>query len=355
MSNIRTSTAASEFRLKGRSERAVGQNGEFNASSKNELIQLLASLVEEAKNGNHMVGNRTAEQASVLAAQHKEMVLAAMESADKHRELGEVIANELNVSANKSGFMRSFLKRQDLSQGQIPTVTMQMKNVTALVASGPTQVEPQHVRDQYFYPPEFYINANPFIEQRDISRSNTDILEQKYIESMEGIMVAEDRLWRTLAQQSIGVANDSTTVVGSLTPLALSNVRQQVTRWRVPATSLLMASDLWTDILADANFAVVLDPVSKHELFLEGQLGTMLGMAVYTDAYRHTSHQVLGRGEFWVIGSPDTHGQYTDRGGVVSEPVTQAVAGIPGRGWFMSEQVSMVLANARSVARGIRA
>lgn len=354
MSNKRNVTVASDFRIRGRQERTVGQNGEFNAGSRQELIQLLASLAEEAKSGNRMISEATAADAAAKAQAHKEMVMAAFDDPMRHREVGEVLANELNVSSNKAGLMRAFLKRQELAQGQIPNVLMQMKNVTAIVASSPTRTEPQHVRDQWYYPPEFYITANPFIEARDISRANTDVLEQKYIEAMEGIMVAEDRTWRRMAQQSIGVANESTTVVGSLTPLALSSVRNLVTRWRIPATGLLFASDLWTDILADANFAIVLDPVSKHELFLEGQLGTMLGMGVYTDAYRHQSHQVLSKGEFWVIGEANQHGQYTDRGGVVSEPVTQAMAGVPGRGWFMSEQVSMVIANSRSVARGIR-
>lgn len=348
-------TAASEFRLPGSTERAVGSNGEFNANDRAELIRvhkmMLASL---QAGGPKMVTQAHAEEAAQRAQLHKEMMLAAFDSPEEHRNVGQVLANQLNVSSNKQGLMRNFLTRQELAQGQRPTATLQMKNAAAIVASGPVRCELQPVRDQHYFPAEFYIHASPFIEQRDIVTATTDVMQQKYIESMESIMVMEDRTWRLMAQNTIGMPNSSTTVVGALTPLVLSNVRNQVTRHRIPARSLLFASDLWTDVVSDLNFSNVLDPVSKHELFLEGQLATMLGMAVYTDAYRHSTHQVLSKGEFWVIGEQDHHGQYTDRGGVTSEPITQAMAGIPGRGWYLHEVVSMTIANSRSIARGIR-
>lgn len=347
-------TVITDFRLPGSRERMIGGNGEFNANSKQDLVGVLTAALAVAKGGTNFVSQDEAERASEFAKAHNDMIVAAFSDDQAHADTGILLANQLTVSANKAGFMRNFMKRQDLTQGQIPSVQMQMKNVTAIVASAPSTVEPQNPRDNWLYPSEFYISAQPFIEQRDINRSNTDILEQKYFEALEGIMVAEDRTWLALANQASGVANGGTSVVGNLTTTVLGNVRNLVTRWRVPVSKLLVASDLWTDVLADSSFSVALDPVSKHELFLTGQLGTMLGMEVHTDAYRHQSHQVLGAGEFWVIGDAINHGQYTDRGGVVSEPVTQAMRSVPGRGWFLSESVSMAIANARSVARGQR-
>lgn len=347
----RKTIAASEFRLKGRDERFVGANGDINAANQKDLLKTLAAALNQLSTGDERVvtDKKLAETAS-LAKQRQEMVLAAFEDADRHRELGEALAADLTISTNKAGFARQFLKRQDLAQGQEAKVMLQMKNVIALVASGPTRTETQPVRDNWFYPPEFYITTRPFVEQRDINRATSDILEVKYIEAMEGIMVAEDKCYLNLARASVGIANEATTTVGTLSPTALSNIRNQVSRWRIPATSLLMASDLWTDIIGDSGFQQLIDPVAKHELFLEGALGRIIGMNVYTDAYRHQTHHVLNKGEMWVIGSPETHGQYTDRGGVVSSPIDHTTDNVPGRGWAMNEVVSMVIANARSIA-----
>lgn len=352
--NNRRPIVATDFRLSGRGERFVGANGEINAGDKNDLLRNIGQALQVMASGQQIVTEAAALNASDRAKQNRELVEAAFQDNDRYKELGEVLAEELYVSANKQGFARQFMRRQELSQGQIPTARMEMKNVVAIAASSPTRVETQPVRDQWFYPPEFYISTRPFIEQRDIDRSNTDILQQKYLESMEGIMVAEDKVWLNLANQSVGIANEATSIAGTLTPLALARVRSNVTRWRIPATALLLASDLWADIVGNQEFAVTIDPVAKHELFLEGELGQILGMKVYTDAYRHQSHHVLGAGEFWIVGEASQHGQYTDRGGVNSEPISGAQEKVPGRGWWMTESVSFVLANARSVAKAVR-
>lgn len=345
---------ASEFRLKGRGERFVGQDGHINAGSKSELIQALTAALNEMSEGTRVITASKAAQLAEVAAAHKESLTAAFQDDARHKELGNIIAAELTISANKEGFARNLLKRQELAQGQRPQAQVQMKNVTAVLASGPVMTETQYVRDNYLFPAEFYITARPYIEQRDINTSSTDILEQKYLEAMEALMVTEDRVWRNLAQQSVGVANEPISIVGQLTPTGLATIRNLVTRWRVPASNILVASDLWIDILGEPAFAQTLDPVSKHELFLTGKLGTMLGMGVYTDAYRHSTHQILDKGEIWVVGEANSHGQYTDRGGVTSQPIDGTTENVPGRGWFMSEEMSMVIANSKSVGYGRR-
>lgn len=345
---------ATDYRLPGRSERLVGRNGEVNASNKKDLMQAIANLIDVSQSGTRVITEEKATVVAELARTHKDLVVAAFEDGDRHRELGEAMADELYVSANKEGFARRLLKRQELAQGQIPQVQLRMKNVMALVASGPTRIETQFIRDNWYFPPEFYINARPFIEKRDIDRTNSDVLEQKYIESLEGVMVGEDRTWRNMALQSVGMANDASTIIGNLTPTGLASVRTLVTRWQVPPRNLLIAADLWTDIIGDAGFQNVIDPVSKHELLLEGEIGKVFGMTITTDAYRHPTHHVLAQGEFWVVGDPVNHGQYTDRGGIESQPIDGTNENIPGRGWFMTETVSMVIANAWSVAYATR-
>jgi hypothetical protein len=215
-------------------------------------------------------------------------------------------------------------------------------------------VESQIIRDKVFYPPEVSIEARPFVQQHEINTSASDVLEEKYAEAMEGIMVGEDRLWYKQANEAVGLENDLSIISGTLTPLTLMEVRQQVARWNLPVPSLLMASDLYVDIVGDTTFIAAIEPVARHELIMTGELAVLYGMAITSDAYRHQEHRVLSAGEFFAISDQQTHGQYTDRGGIDTEVLTGATEKMAGRGWWMHESYSSIIANARSVAKGIR-
>lgn len=346
---------AGELTLPGTQERFVGQDGHINAGSKAELFQKILELSTYIEgSGKQVVTESEAKQRQELAAAHRDMVLSAFDSKTELSSLGEVLAEEIYITSNREGFMRRFMLRQELGQGQIPQVDIDQKNVVAVVATSPVKIETQLVRDSIMYPPEFYISTRPFIERRDINRSNTDILEKKYLEALEGIMVEEDRVWIRQANATVNVANNMTTVVGTMTPSSLGALSDNVTRWGIPALYWLISSDLRQDIISDSGFQKVIDPVSQFELLKTGKLGTIFGMEVISDSYRHPQHKVLSRGEMYVIGDATNHGQYTDRGGVDSKPIDETHEKIPGAGWVLTEDMSMVIANARSVAKGIR-
>lgn len=362
MSNFKSATpgrpvkteVATDYRLPGRREQLVGNDGHLNGSSKKDILHTLAALIEETQNGTHVVTASQAEQQVAMQKKHRELVQAAFSSDDEHAELGAILTDEINYAANKQGFARKLLKRQELQQGQYPQALMPFQNVMAVVATGPVQCETQIVRNKRFWPQEFYVEARPYMEQREIDQTNTDILQEKYLEALEGIMVQEDRTWRAMALQTIGIVNAPTDIVGDLTPAGLSQVRNLLISQRIPATEWVIAADLWNDIIGGQQFMSGVDPVTRHEVVLTGELGKLLGMTITTDAFRHPYHKVLSAGEFWVCSSPDYHGQFTDRGGVVAEPIGMATERVPGRGWAMFETVSMVIANAGSLAYGRR-
>jgi hypothetical protein len=117
---------------------------------------------------------------------------------------------------------------------------------------------------------------------------------------------------------------------------------------------MLLASDLYQDIIGNSEFYSAIDPVARHELLLTGELATMYGMTLTSDAYRHPEHRVLSQGEFFVISDSLNHGAYSDRGGVQSQPIDISTEGVPGRGWVIHEPLAMAIANSRSVSKGIR-
>lgn len=353
MSKFKNPVIATDLNRGRGTERFVGANGDLNASSQADLFKQIGAFLTAAS-ATGAVSENVALANLEAASVRRDLLTAAFTNKADHIALGEVLAEELYQAANREGFMRRLMAKQDLKQGQLPYVKMRMKNTVATVATGPAQVQAQIVRDNTYTPPEFSLVARPFVEDREIQQSVGDVLEEKFLEGQEALMVGEDRIWHNLALQTVNVSNPLTTVIGSLTAGGLMTLRNQVTRWGIPVTSWLIANDLWSDIVGDPSFQQVIDPVSKNELLLTGQLGTIYGMTIYSDAYRHPEHKVLSRGEMFCVGDPVNHGTYTDRGGVSSSPIDISTEKVPGRGWVFSELLSAVIANSRSVARAVR-
>jgi hypothetical protein len=350
---VKHPVVASDLRFGGSSERAIGYNGELNGSSKKDLLQQQLKLLAATSSGQ-VITEADAQERQRQTRLHAQLVQAAFNDDVAHRELGEVVAQNLYQAMNRKGFARKFMTRQDLQQGGLPRVYLRKKDVTAVWSTSPTRLYSSIVRDKVFTPPEFQIETRPFIQQNDINQSAGDVLEEKYMEALEGIMVAEDRSWYNLANATVGTDNSLTIISGTLTPLLLMSVRSNVTGWGLQCTSVLMANDLYTDIVGDSSFIQAIEPVARHELIMTGELAILYGMTIVSDAYRHPEHKVLSKGEFFCLSDPTTHGQYTDRGGVETEPTTGVTEGIAGRGWWMFESYSNVIGNTRSVAKAIR-
>lgn len=336
---------ATELKLTGSNELAVGRNGELNASSKKDLLAQQQKFLQAAQAGKML---------QIDSAEDRALVQAAFNDKDSHRILGEKISDALYITANRQGFMRKYLSKIDVQQGSIPRFPMRNKNVTAVWSTSPTKIASQITRDKWFTPPEFQIVARPFIPQNELNQSSGDVLQEKYIEAVEATMVAEDRAWYNQVNSLVGVDNNQTLISGQLTPYTLMTVVTNVTRWGLKHAHLLVAADLWQDIVGNSDFFNAIDPVARHELLLTGELGTMYGMTVTSDAYRHAEHKVLAQGEFFVIADALNHGAYSDRGGLQSTPIDISTEQIPGRGFVVHESIAISVANSRSVAKGIR-
>jgi hypothetical protein len=344
---------ATDFKFAGSNERLVASNGEVNASNKKDLLMQASRLMMATSQGDVVTEGEASARAQI-AATNKQLLAAAFEDPKYHRIVGERIADNIYMTANRKGVARRFLNRVELKQGEIPRFPVRKKNVTAMMLTGPTRVETQLTMDKWLTPPELQIATRVFVPQNEINQSNSDVLEEKYVEALEGIMVTEDRMWINAARQTIGVDNTQSIISGTLSPLTLMSVRQGVAQWGLKPMYCFMANDLFVDVVGDASFIQAIEPVSRHELIMTGELATMYGMTIISEAYRHPEHKVLNQGEFVVVSDPQFHGAYSDRGGVDSQPIDGTTERIMGRGWLLSESVAMTIANSRSVAVGQR-
>lgn len=341
----------------GSIEKLVGRDGHINASSKADLGAAISMLAELAQRGAVMTASEERSY-NMSSKERRETLLAAYNdtSGRSWQELGATIGTEIYETANREGFMRRMLMRADVVQGGIPRIPVNYKNVYAFQAASAAAIQPTFARNKYLLPPEFYVQAHVWVEEREIFQSTADILEQKLLEAQEAVMVREDRLWKKLCDRVAGLANTPLTIVGGFTPQNLGLMRSQIMQWNLPTNMLTFASDLLNDITTSTAFGAWYDPVSQYEIVQTGYIGKLLGINLLTDAFRVPQLKVLNQGQLYLTSQPDYHGGYTDRGPVTANEQNASASGhgVPARGWHLWEVLSMVVANARSVVSATR-
>ena len=342
-----------ELRFSGSSHRALDErSGEFNANDKRELLRSISKMFEAQSSGE--IRRQTSAERMAEIEMRREVVVAAHADPEKWAALGADLAVQIQEQRNREGFLRRVAIGQDLKQGQLPRVNVPMWDAMAVVATGPANVQFQLIRNKQFLPAEFEIVANLRCDRLEMEHVGGDILDNLYNQGLDSVMVKEDKLWKASADLTVGVVNPLNFIGGLLTPQILATIRQGVTDWNLPATTAIISNDFWADIVGSTDFATMLDPVTKYDLVMNGELGTLVGMSLLTDGFRQPNQKVLNRGEIYVLSTPEHHGCYSDRGGVRSEPTTGADSGNTSRGWLLSEILSWTLANPRSVSKGRR-
>ena len=336
----------------------IGANSEFNATNKREVMQAMATLHNLFQSGQvhteEMLGNDANSIMEVRAQRaHRLEEAYADRSNQAWQALGEVIGDEIWQTLGREGFARKTLLLKPLGKGETGRLRVRKKDVIAFFVTADPNVIASQVRQFYVYPPEFYLLAQITIEDKEIEQASGDLLDDKYQDGLEQILVREDNVWLTLARQAAPTSNDLF-FFNTFTPTVFSEMRTQVARWGIPVTTALLAFDLWNDIIADTEFSSWFDPVSKHEIVLEGSLGSLLGVQLITDAFRHETLQVLSEGEVFFLGAPQTLGGITQRRDLVTQSIDKYNQGIPERGWFMQQIEGMAIVNDRALTRGQR-
>ncbi len=341
----------------GTKEPWFGSNGHLNAGSNIEAMVQTAKLMQAIASGEVSFDENKSEEFVVTAAQRRELLVQAYNdhSTTTWVETGSSIGAILYETAKRNGFMRRFLLKGDLADGSVPRVQLRTQNVTVAVATGPSMNAPEFARMKYLYPPEFYITGNVRVEDRDIAQGAPDLLEDTMNRSLEQINVVEDRTYIKLLDATVGTANPLVLMSGGMNPTNIAAAKTALTSWGLSSDEAILSADFWNDIVGNAAaFANLFDPVTQHEIVATGFLGTLLGMRITTDGFRDPNQKVVAPNDMYIISSAQNHGSYTDRGPVKVVPVDNYNDGVPARGWYFNELLSMVVANPRSVVKAKR-
>lgn len=359
-SGVTAATAAAvvgSMRRTGSRDTLTNAKGEFNASSYEDLVRAFMEVASKMSSGELAPALREASHghAELSAAERNELFVEAFyDRGDetKWAEIATSIGLDTYDAVARTGFMRRILARGEVAQGAWPRFRIRHRNVEAFAAVTDTTVQMQQPRDGYVTPNEFPIVANPFISDLEMSQGSPNLLEEKFADATEHFMVVEDRLVKKQLDLAAPLQNNLQLWSGSFGPTQVSYMQKEVTGWGLPVATMIISIDLLSDLQIADLWGKQFGPVTQLELLMTGKLGVIFGMEVWTDGVRNPRLRVLDNGECYVISTPEMLGGYTDRGPIQASPRGPEHANKPGRGFMMSEQLSIAVTNARAVCRG---
>jgi hypothetical protein len=333
----------------------VNAKGEYNAYDKKDLINILRTLSDQMDSGELKKVAAVDEEAATR------LVTAALteRNADLRggafERVGQVVTDMISETMGRQSFSDKIFARMDAKEGVgfVPPVKVDQMDVVAwhLVANG--QVAESLVNPKFIYPEGYWLQSLIYVEEQDLYFAGSAFLEQKHQRGLEAMLVRQDNVAKFLLDQAAPVANDVVTF-GTFTPTAAGILRDQVWRWALTPTTMLLAVDLQRDILADDDWHNVYSPIEKHVLFEEGKFGEIYGMEVFTDGYRYPTLRVLDQGEVYILSAPTTLGVHIPLIPLYSEPVNRHFEGIPKKGFFVASYQATVVANSKGVSKGMK-
>lgn len=326
---------------------------QINASSKQDLMNQISAV---RKSAQAQGGLRYAEVDSKAANERWAQFKSAYRNtadAKPFQVIGEVMSDEIWETLGREGFTNKILAIQNVGKGATGRVRVRRKDVVAYQVTSDVKVQEQRIRQMWVYPPEFYIQCFILIEDKEIEQSSADLLDEKFQDGLEAILVREDKITKALLDRSTATFND-VVFYTSFNPTVFTTLRTQINRWGTPAQNMILAWDVWDDIIADPDFVAWWDPVTKHELVLEGHLGRLLSVELHTDGLRYPTLQVLAPGEVYITGSPITVGTKVIRKELDSRAIDQYNIGRAARGWFMHTIQSQIVVSGRATGAAKR-
>lgn len=333
----------------------VASNGSINGWSKKDHMQSVAALAAAASNGE--VTSEAAAARKSAFGDYGEViasVFADKSAGSTFTALGEVMTEQIVESLGRQGFIRRLLGFKSLGQGASNQIRVRVKDVRAFAASSNPMAIASEIVQNYYRPQEFYLTGAISIEEKEIAQDTGDLLDDKYNDGLEALMVQEDRIGLNVFNTAASAINNEYTFT-AFTPTTLQHMKSEITtQGGIPVNTMLISMDIWNDIVAEPEFQNWYSEIEKHELVLEGNLGQLAGMNIITDGYRIPTLKVLDQGQVYMFGIPETLGQIAQRGQLKVEATSGANVGRPTRGWFFNAIESIAVVNARAIVRGQR-
>lgn len=359
----------------------VGADGQVNASDKRDFARAIQAMARTHADPGLLAGDGRQELRTgqtVLArlgqmmglardpsmhtqeagakdqvAASMDMLASALRDPQQSMVIGETFGNKLVETLGRQAFSRNCLLIQNVRQGYEGRFRLRVKDVQAFQMTSSGVVRPSEVRDRFVYPPAFQISGRVIIENKELQMTDSELLNEKYQDLLEQVFRQEDLFFKGLLD-GVSPAANPTIQYASFSPAVFTQLRTSIMEHGLPVSKAIMAMDLWDDLIAGPDFVSWWSEPHKYELIQQGNLGSILDVALVTDGYRHPALKVLERGEVYFLAPPQTLGGLNQHGDLATHPINLYNDGKNAQGWFFAQFLGMVILVPRGIAKGVR-
>lgn len=156
------------------------------------------------------------------------------------------------------------------------------------------------------------LSAVVHIQKDDINSAANprSILENAYVDLYEQLYANEDRILLRHMRDNMLAENHLRETGGNYSGKLHMQLRECVSRYQMHMHSIGASTSVYTSIIASKEMIGYFDPNTRDEALMRGELGTLLGSNVLSDAFRHPQHRIFNDGDVWAFANPMELGQY---------------------------------------------
>lgn len=314
-------------------EPIVNKDGEFNASNSYEVMGAIKRLHQS------IINKTVTRTVDVVKDKIKEIsyILSTLRKDYVHNKKGKLLVEQLYQDLYRQAFARKLLTVTTVGKKEVLKVKLVNKK--------------EGKDDQFMYTDAFDLSYSLLF---DADEDLNEIYDEVYSEAFKNIIGEEDKRLLGLidASYSLRYSPEEVSIDKCLTPTDFSTLRTILNSMGLEAFNCVFPFNFWDDMLTDTEFATWFDPVNKYKLVMEGTLGSLMGINLYTDGFRNPDRKVLPEDEIIMLADPKHLGVIGEQKALTGKNIDKYAYGENKIGWFIHGKEAMVVSNPLAIVKG---
>ena len=323
--------------------------GEINASSVNDALQLIAKFAAAQEQHNQPSNLALHTQPSYSNEARDDLIARAILTQDGKVALAQAMANPIRRNLDYQGIARRALVVDPLPQGALPVYDRDIDVTAMVISSNGTGAESRVFGDRVTVP-EFELFSNPTVRIAEVKRRRFNVIDRAVQKARQELMAQEDANVFAAIDSAASADNTVQDVADSgMLKRDLVELKAQVDRWDLVTSKFFMNINEYNDIL---NWATgggqgagggEVDPVTMREILQTGLYAHIWGADIMVS-------KIVPAGTVYAVADPEFVGVM---------PVRQDIEVLPADepkqlklGWVVNEIIGLGIVNARGCAKG---
>lgn len=323
-------------------------NGEINAGSLKEALQVIAKYAQVLQD-NNVPANTGMTSPNLSDSKRDDLISRAINSAEGKVALAQAMANPIRRNLDYHGIARRALVVDPLPQGALPTYDRDIDVTAVVISSNGTGPESRVFGDRVVVP-EFEVYSNPTVRIAEVKRRRFNVIDRAVQKARQEIMAQEDSNIFAALDTAAGVENTVMDIADAgLLKRDLAELKTQVDRWDLVTTKFFMHINEFNDILKWASGGGQgtgggeIDPVTQREILQTGLYAHLWGADILVS-------KIVPPGTVYAAADPEFLGVM---------PIRQDIEVLPADepkqlklGWVVNEIIGIGIVNARGCSKG---